>query len=420
MPQSRQIPKETGMDHSVALMSEGYLFIPNRCRRFQSDIFETRLLGGQKVICMSGAEAAEIFYDNQKFQRKGATPKAVQKTLFGVNAIQSMDGERHKHRKQLFMSLMTPDRIHALQNIAEEQWEYAIKEWLTMPEVNLFEEARQIMCRTACQWSGVPLRANELKQRSSDLAAMVDAFGAAGPRHFRGRQARKRSERWIKGIVEEVRAGVREPAEGTALYEFSWYRDLDGNLLDSHMAGVEILNILRPIVAIAYFIVFGAMALHSYPDTKDKLVEDDGTYHKMFVQEVRRFYPFAPFTGARVKNDFTWRNHQFTKGTLVLLDIYGTNHHNEIWDQPNRFMPERFKDWNGSPFNFIPQGGGEFEIGHRCAGEWVTIDLMQISMEVLTQKIEYQVPPQDFSIPMDRMPTIPMSRMLLTDVERKV
>ncbi len=79
-------------------------------------------------------------------------------------------------------------------------------------------------------------------------------------------------------------------------------------------------------------------------------------YQKMFVQEVRRFYPFFPFVAARVKQDFTWNGYQFTEGTLTLLDLYGTNHDQKLWEHPNMFYPERFAQWQGSPFSFIPQG----------------------------------------------------------------
>lgn len=49
------------------------------------------------------------------FQRKGAMPMRIQKTLFGVNAIQGMDKEAHTQRKLLFMSLMTDVHISHLQ-----------------------------------------------------------------------------------------------------------------------------------------------------------------------------------------------------------------------------------------------------------------------------------------------------------------
>lgn len=418
MTSTNQIPKEQGLDNSIKLMTEGYLYIPNRLRRFDSTIFQTRLLG-QKAICISGEEAGEIFYDNELFQRKGAAPKRIKESLFGVGGVQGMDGAAHRHRKQLFMSLMTPDRLKVLNTLTVVHWEIATQKWEKMDSVELFEEAEKIMCRIACGWAGVPLWAKELNLRSRDLAAMVDAFGAAGPRHWQGRTARNRTEKWIEYIIQQVRSGKMEAPEETALYAMSWHRDLNGNLLDLKTAAVELINILRPIVAIARYITFGALALHHYPETREKLAEDDGEYSQMFVQEIRRFYPFGPFTGARVRKDFTWKGYKFKQGTLVLLDIYGTNHNPDLWEDPDTFLPERFTDWEGSPFDFIPQGGGEYDIGHRCAGEWVTIEAMKTSLEFLTQRITYEVPPQDLSYSMVRMPTIPRSRFVIQHVRRK-
>ena len=101
MSSNQQIPNEKSLDSSLALMHDGYLFIKNRVDRYHSDLFQTRLLM-QKVICMSGMEAAEVFYDTERFQRYNAMPKRVQKTIFGVNAIQSMDGEAPYSPKTIF------------------------------------------------------------------------------------------------------------------------------------------------------------------------------------------------------------------------------------------------------------------------------------------------------------------------------
>lgn len=38
------MPRDQALDSTIALLNEGYAFIPNRCRRYQTDIFETRLL----------------------------------------------------------------------------------------------------------------------------------------------------------------------------------------------------------------------------------------------------------------------------------------------------------------------------------------------------------------------------------------
>ncbi len=419
MSNTNEMPYEEGLDHSLSLMREGYMYIKNRRSSFASDIFETRLLG-QKTICMGGKEATKIFYDNEKFKRNGAAPKRVVETLFGEKGVQTLDGQAHKHRKEMFMSLMSPEQIKRLNDILKKQWEIAINEWKQMDKIVLYEEAKQILCITACQWAGVPLKEDELKQKTKELSAMFEAPAAIGPEHWQGRYSRNKVEKWMDTLIDQVRDERVNPTEGTALHTIAWHKDPDGNLLDTSIAAVEVINILRPIVAIAIYINFTALAVHHFPEETEKLSKsDDGKYAEMFVQEVRRFYPFFPFAAAKVKKDFTWNGYIFKKGILTLLDLYGTNHDPEIWNNPDVFQPERFVDWEGSPFDFIPQGGGDYFMDHRCAGEWVTMEVMKVSLDYLMNQIDYEIPNQDLSFSLVNIPSIPKSSVVLKNIEKK-
>ncbi|AKL85318.1 CypC [Bacillus atrophaeus UCMB-5137] len=418
MSMDKQVPHDKALDNSLAMMREGYLFIKNRVDRYQSDLFETRLLG-QKAICMSGEEAAKVFYDPERMKRNGALPKRLLKTLFGVDAIQTMDGDAHTHRKLLFMSLMTPPHQKRLAELAMEQWVAALSKWEGAEKVELFEEAKNVLCKIACQWAGVPLKETEVKERADDFSAMVDAFGAVGPRHWKGRRARPRAEEWIRDIIENVRAGKTEAEKGTALYEMAFHTELDGSRLDTQMAAVELINVLRPIVAISTFITFSALALHNHPEYKEKLKSGNGDDLEMFVQEVRRFYPFGPFLGAQARKDFVWNQCEFKEGMLVLLDLYGTNHDARLWEDPNEFRPERFKDRKDQLFDLIPQGGGDPAKGHRCPGEGITIEVMKVTLDFLINHIEYEVPEQDLSYSLVRMPSLPESGFVMSRIRRK-
>lgn len=76
-------------------------------------------------------------------------------------------------------------------------------------------------------------------------------------------------------------------------------------------------------------------------------------------------------------------------------------------------------EWNRSPFNFIPQGGGDFELGHRFAGEWLTIALVKAAVRLLVSDMDYQVPKQNLRIGLSRMPAIPESRFIIRKVRRR-
>ncbi len=413
-----KIPKNKCLDSTLELLTEGYLFIPDRIRKYNSKLFQTRLVG-KKAICMSGMEAAKIFYNQNLFTRKGAVPGRIQDTLFGRNAIQTMDGAAHIHRKLLFLSIMSQQQVDRLVKITAADWLVSSKKWENRKQVILFDEASLLLFTAACRWAGVPLQKKQIKQKSKDMCAMIDAFGAAGPRHIKGRIARNRLECWARSIIYEVRTGSISVAKDTALYTIAWHKDHRNELLCTDTAAIELINILRPITAIATYITFGALALYKYPECRDRLHKQEDTYRQMFVQEIRRFYPFGPFLGAKVRNPFQWHDHDFKKGDLVFLDIYGTNHDAAVWKEPNLFQPERFRNREENPFDFIPQGGGEHKLGTRCPGEQLTIELLKISMDYLANHMEYQVPLQDFSYSLRRIPTLPKSKFIICNVKNK-
>ncbi|TYC23765.1 cytochrome P450 [Micromonospora sp. MP36] len=128
--------------------------------------------------------------------------------------------------------------------------------------------------------------------------------------------------------------------------------------------------------------------------------------------------PFFPLVAARVRRSFEWQGHWFPQGRRVLLDLYATNHHPQLWPEPEQFRPERFIGWRGDSFSLIPQGGGDHFTGHRCPGEWLTIELMKQAVSNLTCAMSYRVPPQDLALDLARMPTQLPSGFVIDGVRR--
>lgn len=411
-----KIPRLAAIDSTLSLAFEGYEFISNRCDRYHTDIFETRV-ALQKTICMRGQAAAQVFYDTDKFLRQNATPKRVQKTLLGEGGVQGLDGEAHRQRKAIFMGLMTPERMAELSDLVEQQWHQYAQKWTQMSEVILFDEVQEILLRAVCTWSGVPLAESEVAERTQDMSNMISGSGRIGPEHWKGRRARDRAEAWISDFLQKVRNHEIEVPENTAAHAFAWHQSPTGKLLELHPATVDLLNVLRPTVAIGRYLIFATLALHEDPEQRPKIAAGGSEYIHLFTQEVRRFYPFFPFAGAKVRHDFDWHGYHFPAGRRVLLDLYGTNRDPELWKEPDEFRPERFRHWDESSFDFIPQGGGDHYTNHRCAGEWLTIRLMERSLNFIVQHLQYRVPPQDLSFSLAQFPTLPKSRFRITDVE---
>lgn len=410
------MPRHPFPDAAVPFLLDPYGFIQKNCRRLGADLFQARLLG-MPAICMTGPEAAELFYDESRFTRTNAAPPPVIKTLFGPGGVQTLDGEAHRHRKRMLMSFMTPERLADIAaRVRAGLREHAIA-WANAERVVLYDEAQKILTRAVCDWCGVPLADDEFERRRADVVAMFDGAGSVGPRHLRSRLGRVRGNRWIAGLVDRVRAGDLDAPEDAPLRVIAEHRDVRGEPLDRRTAANAVLNLIRPTVAIAVWIVHIAHALHEHPAWRSRLAAgDDPGDLERFVQEVRRWYPFFPSVVARVRERFEWNGREFPQGRMVILDLYGTDRDPRVWKDPERFDPDRFKTWDRSPFNFIPQGGGDFFANHRCAGEWLTLEVAKAACAFLVREIRYDVPPQDLRLTRRRLPALPRSRFVMTNV----
>jgi fatty-acid peroxygenase len=219
----------------------------------------------------------------------------------------------------------------------------------------------------------------------------------------------------MRRIVRQIRNGRMQVPKGSAAYVISTFQDRNGCLLDLKSAAVELINILRPTVANARYIVFAAMALHAHPEWRERLRESDEELD-LFVDEVRRFYPFIPLIGGRVLTEFRWRDHSFKKKEWVLFDLFGTNHDPKTWGDPMIFRPERFRERHVGLYDLVSHGAGDRRLTHRCPGEWITVEQMKAVIRVMVREMSYDVPSQDLRINLARIPALPNSRFIVTNM----
>ncbi|MDK1326551.1 cytochrome P450 [Arthrobacter sp. zg-Y1143] len=408
------IPKLPSPDSSLAFLREGYTFISSRCDRLGTDLFRTRI-AGRPVYCMRGAEAAQIFYDGDRFSRKGALPPTVVHLLQDKGSVQTLDGAAHHHRKAMFTAMMAPESIARIGSIFEDVWRRRTAGWSGKPVV-LHEEARWMLTAAACEWAGIPQPDAVVDRRAAEFGLMVDQAGSFGPANWWAQLRRRSTERWAQGIVSAIRSGALEVSPTSAAGLVAGHRDPEGQLLPVDIAAVELLNVLRPIVAVARFITFAGTALVEHPQWRQQFAggsDDDRADLEPFAQEVRRFYPFFPAIAGTVLKDFSWNGHDFRPGSWVMLDIYGTNHDSRLWPDPEAFRPERFRTWDDNPYRLVPQGAGQVSKAHRCPGEGLTLELVKTAVRLLAEG-GYGVPAQDLSISLSQLPSIPRSGLLLT------
>lgn len=121
---------------------------------------------------LTGKEAVKLFCDEDCFTRIKAAPGRIQKTLFGQGGVQELDGEQHRCRKAMFLSITSDERLAGLARISAHCSLAAARRWASTDRVVLYEAAQEILTRAVCRGVGVTLAESEIHKRTTELTAL--------------------------------------------------------------------------------------------------------------------------------------------------------------------------------------------------------------------------------------------------------
>ncbi|TQL68944.1 fatty-acid peroxygenase [Nocardioides albertanoniae] len=360
------------------LIRSGYEAIPGaRARHSNHHSFAVRLLGRPAAV-VRGEEASRHFYDRSAVRRRGAVPAALANLLFGRGAVHGLDGDEHLARKEMFLEILDDSSTDDLAEQVGRDLTTRSIAWAGR-EIAVFDELVSVYGRCVQSWVGIEHPSEKV---SRDLAAIVDGFGGAGTAYPRAWLARRRCERWARRLIHGVRAGRISAASGSALEAVAFGSGAD---LGTRVAAVELINVLRPTVAVAWPATFAVRALWDHPAWASSLSDrEHGEARKAFADEVRRTFPFVPALAATAVRDATVDGVDVRRGQRLILDVPGTNTDPRHWRAADRFDPARFLEAQPSAHQFVPQGGGHAETGHRCPGEPLTVKLMAETLRVFS------------------------------------
>jgi fatty-acid peroxygenase len=385
------------VDDSVLLLTRGYDMGVHIWRRVREGARSSpmRLLG-RDALFVRGTEGVDVFYDEERIARHGAMPAFVQETLFGHGSVHSLDRGEHRHRKATFVDVLYDDaQVQRFSPFLEREWRCELDAWLGGGDRSAYDAAVGAFGRAVMRWAGLPGTPAAQTRWAARLAQIVDGFGAPySPAFVQALLNRVWSDRHAARLIEAVRSGTLEAIAGTALGSWAWHRDREGALLPARLAGVELQNSMRPMIAVARFVAFAAKELHDRPEWRERIAAETaergslvgGTLATMFAQEIRRTAPFVPMLPGWAISDVELDGERLDAGGRVVLDILGTNTDSRSWEHPDLFDPERFRgveDYEALRA-FIPHGGASVAGGHRCPGEKLAIAGLAAAISTLS------------------------------------
>jgi fatty-acid peroxygenase len=408
-------------DDSLSVLTRGYGFGSHIWRRVRDGARSApmRLLGDDTMF-VRGAEGVRLFYDERFIERHGAMPAIIQESLFGHGSVHSLDRDEHRHRKATFVDVAYEDaQVARLMPLLEREWGVERDAWLAGGSRSAYDAAVGALGRAIMRWAGLPGTPDAQTRWAARLAQIVDGFGSPySPVYLQALLNRFWSDRHAQRLIEAVREGRLQPEPGTALHAWAWHRDPEGRLLPPRLAGVELQNSFRPMIAVARFVAFAAKELHDHPEWRERIAAEaaergaltGGPLATAFAQEIRRTAPFVPMLPGWAIADVELDGQHVAAGGRVVLDILGTDTDDRSWERPEQFDPSRFigvEDYEALEA-FVPHGGADVATGHRCPGEKLAIAGLAAAVAVLSDQ-RLSILSAGLDVNRRRLPTKPRS-----------
>ncbi|CAI0446836.1 unnamed protein product [Linum tenue] len=125
----------------------------------------------------------------------------------------------------------------------------------------------------------------------------------------------------------------------------------------------------------------------------DRLVKESDVqnlpYLRALVKESLRLHTAAPMIPRECSQDCKINGFNVKSKTRVLINAYAIMRDPDMWEDPDKFMPERFLlgGDDGHDFRFLPFGGGR----RGCIGYTHVYMIMHTTMAALVQCFDWKV-----------------------------
>ncbi|GBB91360.1 hypothetical protein RclHR1_01860014 [Rhizophagus clarus] len=112
-------------------------------------------------------------------------------------------------------------------------------------------------------------------------------------------------------------------------------------------------------------------------------------YMNMVINENLRLYPPAPELQRRYNTqDVKFHNHVIPAKTNLILFVYGIHHSSKNWENPEKFIPERFENEKHDHYAWLSFGGGN----RSCLGMNFSLLEQRLTLCLLLRKYEISLP----------------------------
>jgi cytochrome P450 len=415
---------------------------------YQSMHGSIRILRRQ-VILANSPESVKYFMAtaHENYERKSPQLRRALEPLIGTGLFIS-SGEIWKRRRPLVVDIANKNRLPAFAPSMEGVAQETLSRWLTRKSDEVFDVlidmgdlTAKIIARTVFGNNISQEAVDDVLEGVNGYMRHVDSVNLAyflgnddgSPVKLRAnlKRSQQRLHKVVDGVIEHHLAGHGD--ESSMMQSLIRYRaknpdaDLSLAALRDEAATIfgagqettsTVLTWAWYLLANAPWVEEAVLAeIERVCGSRAPTVADvpNLEWCRAVIDETLRLYPPVPMLARQAKNADEFMDLKVEAGSLVIVTPWLLHRARDLWDQPERFMPERFMNGNRpTPYTYVP-----FAIGPRlCAGLSFGLTESVLALAILIQRFKVRVAPGTKVEPVCRLSLRPMGGLPVT-IERR-
>ena len=340
---------------------------------YREHLHRSRMPGRDAVFIMYPALIRQVLVDEADSFEKGMMARRALEPVLG-DAILIADGARWRWQRRAAAPLFRREQLLEFLPAMIAAAERTRERWLSYPTASEIDVAREMMRTTfdivlATMLSGSSAGDTARLERAIadylESTSWVMALTIVGaprwvpyPGMRKARRGRDYLKQLVDGLTTEVARsgasrndllslliGANDPQTGRSMSE----TDVRDNILTFVMAGHET-------TALALTWTFYLLSLHRDVEARvrSEIAAVTGgspvrgehleslRYTQQVIQEAMRLYPPVPLIVREARRVLRLGTEMIGPGTFVYVPVYAVHRHEEFWDRPDVFDPDRF------------------------------------------------------------------------------
>jgi len=383
---------------TLAMMTRQRPYL-ERARRRYGSMFSVRVAAlGRMVVLADPALIKHTFQADPRTLHAGT--RSPLRAVLGEHSLLGIDEDEHLEQRRLLLPPFKGQRMKAYESLIAD---------IAAQEIDRFPEGVEFA--TAAPFQRITLRAilravfGATGARLQQLEALLPVWTEMGQGLSRFPQIQRDLGPWspwgrflrlrarvdaiLDTLIEDARTDPRLDERTDVLALMVQARHADGRPLSAPEIRDQLVTMLAAgHETTAHTLSWAVERLRRHPEALARLVAevDAGgrAYRDATIREVQRMRPVIAFAGRFTRRPFEVGGYRLPPGVLIGLSAGLTHYDPALFEQPDRFAPERFLDRLPDTYAWIPFGGGI----RRCIGATFAHMEIDVVLRTLLARVE--------------------------------